>query len=1621
MPKYNFLEKGKKLNKNNLNETLLNFINIITKENDPKLNELENAFNKLEKEKAKEKLRYFINNSKKYLNNDHALEFINKNGLLIDARERAFKSWNKLLNDLAFPSEELNKIKLILTNRILNAKYSISQMAQMVKKLIDPKDYDKIKTNLMDYINENEIANDIDSYLNILKSDMSDEEIELFGDEVNNFKTKYEHDIDFNHTTIYDSKTLEIINDLKHNKIIDGKNLKDEEIDDYIHSLNYANYLFPKPQINYEGLEKEKNIINDGANHILDKSVNDNIIRLGYNPKPTRFLTYNDNKGFYHAVPDDEKNQYLKNKNVEINFSNETKEGLKLIFEKLHEYGFDKIDDKILPNDKNYGLEFLINAGKKYQDAINSNDLEERKKAAIYAKEMEEIDVKTKEIMTLIERYLPVNDQSNLAFPKNIEISNNENIPIEYRVNYIKTSQLAALNNIAYFINKKNISVDDFINSPLKYIKEAYEDEYYKNIDTATITNNLHGNDLIFILGAKRTNSLADNLATNGFKMVDSLAYLDKNEENRIDNYAKCEVFRRTIDEPYSYANEFREKIAFDNSLDKLFINPNLNFNDLGIRYYNVKDLKLNGDNNQFDEVDYIENNKESFKDFKDRLDEAILDYMQKELRFVKEIKDSNAMYIKTDDYLKIAQRATSKMLVLRYSEKDDPNYQKLKEFVKNKQNYVNELVNNIGINPKYNKYQDVKDSYNQELIFNDEVFALNKLNNGNKYENILKDYESYIKTQKETYRLQHEAFIREENNVNNRLKTSYDEYVLAERKYQQEVRKIYGAGYKGIVDNTRNERISDAFIKRNNAYNDLESRKRNYLRTLEPRVRQGKIPLSYYINRINQINNNYYNEVPQFFNNDNFISRNDYINLKYKDAILTDEQKDFLYEEYKKLIKEKENDYFSKRYLESKNMILKSNKRIDLSQYKTNNQPFAKIKKDLVEARFLGVSRDLIDELNIGEENSKFDSVDFINRHVISLENYKKNFDNLLLNYIKYYKNNEINKVSIYDSPKFSAVINVAQKAALKHLLIKDPDKSSDAYKELKGFVIDGKNYINKLINNEKELINSGNSNLNEDDKDLILKTKVEDFEINDFEINKNASIFKEFEDFYEANKNNVVPDELRIHERNVNHGIISLVNDINILVDRNTNHQYDLAIAQKKFSIIQLKDKLKQNLNEYYKQGRISNYYIQERFNRIDNNNLTFPSMFKIDDALSFNDYINEKFPNGHDMISKQEKEEMYNFYKGSLEVSRRQFMLNHFLTIKDLIPEKETDSIAYTEYLKNRPNELLLEYSEKRFFNQEELYGNDKSYLDDRENSFIEKVNNYDTVFKKHSDNEIIINKHKDEIDDDNNEIIINNDEVEKIEIKDDFIKDNDFKDDIIVNGDLDEEEIEDLKDNVLYWIDNLEGYKPKELINEKDNNPIAIWVKSFIEVMKDELGSDFYKGEKLDDIYKFEKDDFLDDWVERNAKRLRETFGNKTPILFKRSVDNLSPKDKKSFEKEYAKNVNVYLSKKYYESLFGKYTINLEDKDDIKEIIIKEDIDDVAKEYKDFSEQIKKDLDINKNNISNDSLDFDEININNDIDDLNKKIFNELEKEKEENELDIEDSKDIIITTNKIMNK
>lgn len=1572
---------------------LNNLKTLATKEVPDSGDAIQDFYDKFDVRKMEDRLIHFISITQRYLNNAQSVAVINAAHYdLEECRSSAFKGWANLLTHHAPQTPEVIQLRDTLNNENNWANIDFGPTAQRVKDLVEQEYKNEVRVNELGYIGDSFIIDGFDTYLDCINEALTDEQLAEAGDSVDNFVSIFDYGPG-DQITIpkYTEKTALIINRLKETIELNGKHLSEEEIAEYEVALNHANTLMGDPTINFNEFMQKKNAFDSAITKTMERNANERISDLGYDPNCVVKSGFNIEVGNYNKVVDNKEQAFFHARNdTEINFRPETKAHLKEILHKMHNLGFDRYGVTGEEGTKVYGLKKVYFAALKYQKAIESDDPIQMMNAAKYAKELKEADEATQEIMSLISKYLPI-DYDNVSFPSNVDSVRTSQMPPQYRLDYIRASHLTALNTISNFIATKNYDIDDFVERPLHYIRLYYDNDFLPLVNAPTLKENSDPVDFIFSMGAFVHGNEADAMGYAGARMVEGLSHFEKDKELRLNNGAIQKLFNQTVDAPFSYLNLSRDIFAKHPRMDCLFFKPDLSIDQLGLKHYDPLQCKyIEAENPAFDEISYIKENRESPEKFKERLDEYILKYFKKEADLVEKVESSNVMTFSAYDFALLAQKAAAKYLILNRTEKDNPAYQQLESFVNNRRTYLNNLFNSIEHNGKYAQYEKVKTiANNGGLNVKNGHYINNEFNTENEYKNITTKYDNAVAQTKAQSVAQFAHFLENEQKFTNKLNKVFAEYEKAQKAYQNEVRMIYGNNYNGVINNTHNKKISDAFIKLNSSKKEFLDLKNKYTAKLEENVTNGRIPESYYEDRRIQLENNDYKNIPPLFRSDKqFANSNEYAKFRYPNDYreLDADQKEEIFNRYKQMCAIKENNFFSRKYLVRKELTTQNVERVDL--HKLNdailNEPIIQHAPlgniDLKRAEFLNVSEDERAELHIDEEGHKFDEIKYLREKNDPINKFKANLDKKMLAYLNQYNNLKNDREALRNLPNLQDIIDVAQESAMKYLLVVDDyAKDTPEYNNLKKFIIDGNGYLNNLIENE----NNRRAQNNNVEPQLVFT--MADFGITDHEINKYGNTIEDFNKYLGTKMNAPTQSSLKSYEdmmsskmraeyekltrlqnghrrfiedngdEEANLFILQLSGiEFRNLLDHigNVNDLYLREIRNSKEKLQNLKEEDKETINLFYRGGKIPEDYVKERYRRIDNNDFYPPTMYDYDSPISRDLYVQLKYPNDYKDLSSQQKKEIFNQFKMDSLENKRQFFLKQYMQEKGYSNKIDQNSPTYENYRRAKREAAL---------NEIQINENIQNQRHEREQNYRQRQQNREQINQRmeNSKSSFGSSLNKFELKGDND--FFKGDE--SIEAKSESLDKRDAREFGYIESELNPMHIED-------------AYYQKD----EYKDPFVKWNEKLLEVIKERLGDEKYEEENIANNYKYDplKED-LEDYILDKNDNLKLIFGDDLPYIYTEALLKLEPEWKERFDKEALKFNDKYFN---YKDYFADPELVNFSFDASEDSIIKEDkhtgilkkvqkFDDKNEEKADelFQKKLEDDLK-NGNNVKND---------------------------------------------------
>lgn len=595
-------------------------------------------------------------------------ELITKNATL-EAKDKVFGLLSTYQQDIVMKSMHTR-----LQNRLSRADF-ITKDAANLKKVNDSKSFDELYSFIKgldgyeaakfeDFEHKSKfISKDIfeevkDKAMKEYMNSLSDEQIENIGKEINELNPIYYKD--FSYTKKYD-------NDIKKLK---EKNITSESLDKVNDLLLEPNYTgnelnslreFREHEIllNAEKIAKE-GLANNTEYNLNAIKVEDNLKGPSYH-----FTVIAGN-----TTEEKEKNKadFEKMKEADFVFSEEAKNGVKEIFNKLEEYGYYEnhvIDEQ---GTKAYAFTKYNEVLTKFRDefrAIKNGEKEPNQEVLDnLSKEILMHDAHAKELLELVHKNLPTGNYD--LYPGNVDAARTETFPPYIREDLAGMSQLSAMFAIYSFYkgvvakSAEKPTIDEFLNHPLHYLRAYYRDNVVAGKD---LNNTIQGKDGKGLSGVDAIRHIVHDTFRDGNatplanqRIADSLAFLDKENLNR--NIAVKAIFEKTVDQPAQQAEFNLKRIAEHEyaHLDKFLIvdEPQKDLKLLNFELFNPNTLEFENKAN-FDEISYILEQGLSPEAFAEKIKNSLTEL----------IESSNFGGNRVGKIIEIGQRAALKYMLV--------------------------------------------------------------------------------------------------------------------------------------------------------------------------------------------------------------------------------------------------------------------------------------------------------------------------------------------------------------------------------------------------------------------------------------------------------------------------------------------------------------------------------------------------------------------------------------------------------------------------------------------------------------------------------------------------------------------------------------------------------------------------------------------------------------------------------------------------------------------------------------------------------------------------------------------------------------------------------------------
>ncbi|MCR5112487.1 MAG: hypothetical protein K6A63_00965 [Acholeplasmatales bacterium] len=563
--------------------------------------------------------------------------------------------------------------------------------------------------------------------------------------------------------------------------------------------------------------------------------------------------------------------------NIEFVLGDKTKEGLKLVINKLSELNLSenvgeedakiyalsnlmkhvgnihKLLNSITINpqmiqlkqmqidaEKDQAKKQALEAEKRQLEEENQKNIEELfKEKTLYDKAEKQVDG----LIEIINQYFP----NQKGMPTNIDAARNDAIPLKYRMDLYNVSYLNGIYYIYALLKQNNISVDDFLKNPGKVAYDNYKKQLLAKELTVDDTKKTFEEDFRSISPIIDASDLGRGFTltfTNEMRALETLACLDNdhiventksynNIHSRMAHLSAANITSRKLDK------------NAEKTYENIFATKGIKIKDLLMDdYYDPLNYKI-VPANEFDVNDYINQNEIDPEEMVSRFNTVVKTIVNTNLG--KDEKNNEHLKSSMTDRLTNAYKGFSKAAI-KYMQKykidpektNDPNIKFMKDIIEDPQKYIadnyykycesidNEKELNLLNRLKVSKKTDERAKIEQELALK-ETKAIN-------------DEKAFDKSIKNARMLLNDAI----NSIEADNPESYD--------YVEEYEKYY-------------------HDKLNAHINDLKEK-----------LDQGLITEGFYLNRIEQVMAGEPIGKLGFFNNKLTIAEQEYIDTKLEE-----------------------------------------------------------------------------------------------------------------------------------------------------------------------------------------------------------------------------------------------------------------------------------------------------------------------------------------------------------------------------------------------------------------------------------------------------------------------------------------------------------------------------------------------------------------------------------------------------------------------------------------------------------------------------------------------------------------------------------------------------------------
>ena len=845
-----FLRDGEELTSDNFARYAMRYKELSERHYEPQgPNEVADALRSNELRKETFRYGYFLKELKAAMTEEQLLRFFNQ--LPQEDRNVVNKRRNEAFNELLGESESeyREKVRNATTAEERNAAQAklnalrevnenirrhVTDMApEEAKRLADPylsleKKRD-INYSVNGAMNSSFFSRNLPAFAIYATKILSEEKLKEIADKVNNFKyvTECDHEELGVETYKYTTKALkDQIDDLD---TFGGEQLTEERKNQIKNTLDQASD-FLRAAKDESGMENffvlknqylESAVLHDGRNagnlKIQQEGIDTDV--LEYVTNPTTHSTV-------FSVREDKREAHERTENEKFRFSPNTKQALKTIFAKMEEYDYDK--DGLIGEQgvKQYGLSRLATKIDNYKKAMAGDDPIEKVRAA---EEMMEEKAKVTEIMNLVRSNFPVTND-NLAFPGNVDVIRTKTFPPDIRLDEPTVSQFNGIYGTLNFIKSMNITVDEYLEDPGRYIKKLY----YKD-NSPCIHNTIKGKSGAEALFEVSTHTQHVKGVGYGSRMLEDLNFFDIDPEVRAHNHGLEQYYNKTLClATQMEINDRANAYGANSQLDRYFFvdEPQDDATLTGVPLYRAETMSF-VEPEPFDDAAYLLNKNKTVDEFKAQIDKNILDYLLMDSRTRVELEGgtfAGRRGYSSNRFLMIAQKAALKVLLA----KSAYEHEDLKALLSDGTRYVRELVESVRNDPRYSHIdqrvlptENLKD-YTHELETFDTAVAMYDLDDSAKQPD--RAYNQFMRLKREQLR-------------------------TIDEKLTDRLTSLAFQGYTG--DTALDDVIQVLRLEREDALREIESRKNAEIARLNRAREEKTLPKNYVAARLEQIDNN--------------------------------------------------------------------------------------------------------------------------------------------------------------------------------------------------------------------------------------------------------------------------------------------------------------------------------------------------------------------------------------------------------------------------------------------------------------------------------------------------------------------------------------------------------------------------------------------------------------------------------------------------------------------------------------------------------------------------------------------------------------------------------------------